>query len=104
MLFFRTIFTFLKNEEYRNLLYTTAVILFIGTVAYHFIEGWSFVNSLYFSMVTLTTIGYGDFSPQTELGRLFTVFYIIIGIGVILQFINTIKNHYDDTRHQRKKK
>ncbi|KAF2518595.1 two pore domain potassium channel family protein [Flavobacterium salilacus subsp. salilacus] len=104
MLFFKTILTFLRNKEYRDLLYTTAIVLFIGTIAYHFIEGWGFIDSLYFSVVTLTTIGFGDFAPQTDAGKLFTVLYIVMGIGVILTFINTLKNHYNESRESKKKK
>lgn len=104
MLFFKTILTFINNKEYRDLLYTTSVVLFIGTIAYHFIEGWGIVDSLYFSVVTLTTIGFGDFAPQTDAGKLFTVFYIIMGIGVILTFINTLQNHYNESRGHKKKK
>lgn len=103
MLFFKTIISFLKNDEYRDLLYTTSIILLIGTVAYHFLEGWSVVDSLYFSVVTLTTIGFGDFAPKTDAGKLFTIVYIIMGIGVILHFINTLKNHYTDSRIKHKK-
>ncbi len=104
MLFFKTILTFINNKEYRDLLYTTSVVLFIGTIAYHFIEGWSFIDSLYFSVVTLTTIGFGDFAPQTDAGKLFTILYIIMGIGVILTFINTLQNHYNESRESKKKK
>ncbi|MBE99186.1 potassium channel family protein [Flavobacterium coralii] len=104
MYFFRTIFTFLKNPEYRELLYTTAVILAIGTVAYHFIEGWGIIDSLYFSVVTLTTIGFGDLSPKTDAGKLFTIAYIIMGIGVILHFINTLQNHYKESQQDKRKK
>ena len=103
MVFFRTILTFLQNKEYRQLLYTTAIILLIGTVAYHYIEGWSLVDALYFSVVTLTTIGFGDITPETDAGKLFTIFYIIIGIGVILSFINTLQNHYNESRAINKK-
>ncbi|MUV02484.1 two pore domain potassium channel family protein [Flavobacterium rakeshii] len=100
MLFFNTITSFLKNREYRDLLYTTTIILIVGTISYHFIEGWSLVNSLYFSVITLTTIGYGDFAPQTDLGKMFTIVYILMGLGIILQFINTVKNHYSETRNK----
>jgi len=103
MLFFKTILSFLRNAEYRDLLYTTSLILLIGTVAYHFIEGWSYIDSLYFSVVTLTTIGFGDFSPQTDLGKLFTIVYIIMGIGIILHFIHTVQNHYSESRELNKK-
>jgi voltage-gated potassium channel len=102
MIFFRTILSFLLDKGYRDLLITTAFVLLVGTVAYHFIEGWSWIDSIYFSVTTLSTVGYGDFTPKTDLGKIFTIFYIIIGIGIILTFINTIYQHYSN--HIRKSK
>ena len=96
MILFDTIVEFLKNREYRDLLITTSVVLSIGTISYHLLEGWSWLDSLYFSVITLTTVGYGDFSPQTDGGKIFTIIYIISGIAIILSFINTIYNHYND--------
>ena len=104
MIFIRTIISFLKDDEYRDLLLTTLAVLGGGSIAYHYLEGWSWIDSVYFSIITLTTIGYGDFSPQTEAGKLFTIFYIIIGIGIILTFVNTVYNHYAEVRVEEKKK
>ncbi|MBT8232405.1 MAG: two pore domain potassium channel family protein [Saprospiraceae bacterium] len=95
---FKTIITFIKDEEYRDLLFTTGIVIAIGTVAFRYLEGWSWIDSVYFSIITLTTVGYGDFSPQTDAGKLFTIGYIIMGVGIILSFINTIYNHYKDVR------
>lgn len=103
MLFIKTISSFLKNKDYRDLLLTTSVVIATGTVAYHFIEGWAWIDSVYFSVITLTTIGYGDFSPETDEGKLFTIFYIIIGIGIILSFINTVYRHYDEMNRKKPK-
>lgn len=100
MVFLRTLFSFLRDPEYRGLLMASAGIVGIGTVAYHYIEGWNWLDSLYFSTITLTTIGYGDFSPQTDLGKIFTIVYIAIGIGMVLSFINTIYNHFSDFREK----
>lgn len=94
MYLIRIIFSFLKDREYRQLLWVSGLILIIGTLSYHYIEGWSWVDAAYFSVITLTTIGYGDFSPQTTFGKIFTIFYILIGVGVVLGFINTIYLHY----------
>ena len=99
MILLKTIISFLKDKEYRSLVLASAAILGIGTVVYHFVEGWNWLDSLYFSMITLTTIGYGDFSPVTNLGKTFTIFYIVIGIGLILTFINTIYNHFREFRN-----
>ncbi|MCH1517137.1 MAG: potassium channel family protein [Flavobacteriaceae bacterium] len=89
-----TILSFVKDKEYRKLLTGTSVIIAVGTVFYHYIEGWSWIDAAYFSVITLTTIGYGDFSPTTDLGKLFTIGYIIVGVGVILGFINAVYHHY----------
>ncbi len=103
MFFFRTIISFLQDDEYRDLLITTIIIISVGTITYHYLEGWTIIDSLYFSVVTLTTIGYGDFSPQTDAGKIFTIIYIIVGIGMILSFINTIQHHYTHMRHKEKR-
>lgn len=103
MFFFKTIISFLQDDEYRDLLITTIIILMVGTLTYHYLEGWSVVDSLYFSVVTLTTIGYGDFTPQTDAGKIFTIIYIVVGIGMILSFINTIQHHYTYMRYREKR-
>ncbi len=94
MYLFNIILSFLTDKGYRQLLGTTAIILAFGTITYHYLEGWSWIDAAYFSVITLTTIGYGDFSPVTDLGKLFTIGYIIMGVGVILGFINAVFYHY----------
>lgn len=81
MIFFESILNFLRDRNYRHLLITTAIILLAGSLVFHYLEGWDYIDALYFS-------------PQTTGGKVFTIFYIIVGIGVILAFINTIYTHY----------
>ncbi|WP_370086493.1 potassium channel family protein [Ekhidna sp.] len=97
MIFFRTIKAFLADKEYRDLLLTVVAILILGTVVYHELEGWSYLDAFYFSFITLTTIGFGDFAPQTDAGKVFTIIYITIGVGIILAFINILYSHYNKT-------
>ena len=104
MIFFETIQAFLSNSRYRSLLWTVFVVLVIGTVTYHYLEEWTWLDSFYFSFITLTTIGYGDFAPTTDAGKIFTIIYIIIGVGVILSFINTLYFHFDSVANRRKRK
>lgn len=85
--FFRTIRDGLKDPEFRGLFYWVAGILGLGTWFYARVEGWSVLNSLYFSVITLTTVGYGDFSPQTPAGKIFTMIYIMVGLGLISGFV-----------------
>jgi voltage-gated potassium channel len=58
-------------------------IIIIGTLGFYFIEGWSFVDSFYACIVTMATVGYGDFVPRTTEGKFFTVFVIIFGAGTM---------------------
>lgn len=61
-----------------------AVFLLVGVIAYSCVfEGWSLVDSLYFSVVTLSTVGYGDLTPESQGGRLFACFYALAGIAII---------------------
>lgn len=64
--------------------------LLVGTVFYHNVEEWSWIDSFYFSVITLTTIGYGDLHPTTEISKLFTIGYIFVGLGLIAAIINDI--------------
>ena len=72
----------------RGILFAVANIAAVGTVFYKLMEGWSWVDSFYFTMVTLTTVGYGDLTPSSDVAKLFTVFLIVSGVGFILAFLN----------------
>ena len=102
MFLLKVFIEFIQDKEYRELLFTTIFVLFFGTIAFHFIEGWRLLDSFYFCFITLTTIGYGDFSPQTDLGKIFTMVYIVIGLGLILSFIRTIYDHFNHVRKNKK--
>lgn len=70
-----------------NLILVTAVFaicLVVGVLFYHNIEGLRPVDAVYFTTMTLTTVGYGDFSPHTDVGKLFTAAYALIGVGIFL--------------------
>ena len=51
------------------------------------VEGWNALDALYFSVITLTTVGYGDFSPHTPAGKIFTMIYVLVGLGLISGFV-----------------
>ena len=56
----------------------------VGTLAFHLLEGWSILDSLYVTVQTVTTVGFGDLTPQTTLGRVFATVFMMIGVGVVL--------------------
>ncbi len=71
------------------LLALLAAILF-GTIGFHFIERWPLADSLYVTVQTLTTVGYGDQTPQSGTGRMFAVAVMLIGAGGVALAISTI--------------
>ena len=58
--------------------------LLLGTVVFHLLEGWSILDSLYVTVQTVTTVGFGDLTPRTAIGRLFATFFMMLGVGVVL--------------------
>ena len=66
-------------------------MLVLGTLVYHWLEGWSYLDSLYFCVISLATVGYGDLTPTTPLAKIFTMIYIINGIGILLALFDRIR-------------
>ena len=63
---------------FRGLLYLTVSLLVLGMIFMHQVEHWSLLESLYWSVITLTTVGYGDLAPETALGQVFSVLIITV--------------------------
>lgn len=63
--------------------------LLLGTVVYHILEDWTWVDSFYFSAVAVTTVGFGDLTPTSDASKLFTVFYIFSGITIVTVWLNS---------------
>ncbi|PWB38553.1 MAG: two pore domain potassium channel family protein [Parcubacteria group bacterium] len=79
---------------------TLFIWLGFGTLSYHYIERWNWVVSFYFSVTTLTTVGYGDLYPTTDFSRLFTAFYILSGVSVVLASLGIIGSRYLENRER----
>lgn len=79
-------------------------LIVVGTFVYSGIEGWSLVDSLYFSVIAVTTVGFGDLSPTTDGSKLFTVLYVLTGIGIISLWLNErLRRHGLSAARRRKK-
>jgi voltage-gated potassium channel len=92
-----------RDPDFRALVVLVFLTLLIGTIFYSLQEGWSLIDAFYFSVTTLTTVGLGDLTPTTPIGKLFTVGYIFSGLGLIAGFINAIaeENLSSGTRRRR---
>jgi voltage-gated potassium channel len=90
-----------RDPELRVATTLLVLTLAIGSVFYTLVEGWSLLDAFYFCIVTLSTIGYGDFAPKTAAGKLFTIAYIIVGIGLLAIFAKRIAERLVDRRLRR---
>lgn len=88
----RTLFLdVLVYPQARPIFAYAAIMIAIGAALYHWLEGWSWLDSFYFVVVTLTTIGYGDLHPTTSLTKLITIFYGLNGVILLLMFFDVIR-------------
>src|SRR6266571_5429048 len=56
----------------------------VGSISFHLIEGWSILDSLYVTVQTVTTVGFGDVTPKSIQGRIFATIFMMVGVGVVL--------------------
>ena len=87
----------LRDPEGKIILGWAVAQIVLGTIVYGWLEGWSPVDALYFSVVTLATVGFGDLHPTTDAAKLFTVLYIVVGLGVFAAFISELTKYRSAT-------
>jgi hypothetical protein len=81
-------------ERFRRRLLVAGIIivstLLLGTLLFHRIEGWSYVDSFYYTGITITTVGYGDFTPQHTAGKIAAVMFAFTGVGIIFYSVSVV--------------
>jgi voltage-gated potassium channel len=73
----------------RYALVALAVAVMFGTLGFHWAEGWSLVDSLYVTVQTVTTVGYGDLPPKTATGRIFASLFMFFGFGAVAYILTS---------------
>jgi voltage-gated potassium channel len=76
-------------KQFRFLLLIPLATVIIGTAGFMWMEKLSFFNAFYFTITTLSTVGYGDITPLTVGGKLLAIFVILIGIGTFLTLLTS---------------
>ena len=79
-----------KDPEFHALLALTTILLLSGALFYSYHEGWSYIDALYFCVMTMSTIGYGDLTPTSNLSKIFTIVYTVITIGVFVAMVSKL--------------
>lgn len=91
---FFAIFRGLRTDHYfRSLVWLLTTLLFTSTVFYTKVEKWAIIDSLYFSVMTISTIGHVELIPSTSGSKIFTMFFALFGIGIFAAVVYKIVQH-----------
>ena len=93
----------IDDYAFKLLALSALALVVTATVVYRWLEDWSWVDSLYFSVVAITTVGFGDLTPSTDASKLFTVAYLVIGISLFTTFLSLRFRHRAEKRARRAK-
>ncbi len=80
----------LNDPVFRALAFLLVVAVAIGAVFFKVVEGWSWLDSAYFSVVSMTTVGDANMAPSSGLSKIFTMGYSVAGIGLMLAFVSRL--------------
>ena len=97
----RGVRNFRRDPAAQAVLGLAAIVIAVGTIFYRLVEDLRWIDSLYFSVITLTTVGYGDISPTTTAGKIFTMVYVIVGVGIFVALVTQVAHHLVEARTQR---
>lgn len=90
----RQIHDFLHTNGFVYMLYAAGTLILISSVLISYAESKPLSDALWWSIVTCTTVGYGDISPTTGIGRVIAVILMIFGIGLISMLTGTITTYF----------
>lgn len=101
-------YKFLRANGFIYVLYLSIIIIFSGATAIYFLEYGitvkSYGDAIWWAFVTATTVGYGDLSPTTSLGRIVATILMITGIGTIGMLTTTISKYFIKLEYRYKNK
>jgi hypothetical protein len=84
-----------RDPETKALPLVAGILVLTGTLFYwRFEDGWTVIDALYFSVVTLTTVGYGDLHPTSSGTQIFTIIYILTGLGILVALLSSVAQQY----------
>jgi voltage-gated potassium channel len=90
----RAIVAVWRDPETRALPLVAGALVLTGTLFYWRFEDWTVIEALYFCVVVLTTVGFGDFTPTSAGTQIFTIIYILTGLGILVALLSSVAQQY----------
>jgi voltage-gated potassium channel len=90
-----------RDPETKALPFVAGALVVTGTLFYWRFEDWTIIEALYFCVVTLTTVGYGDLAPTSAGTQIFTIVYILTGFGVLVALLTSVAEKYIEQKAER---
>lgn len=88
--YIRFLWTSLRDPRLVGIVGAALGMIAIGSLFYWRQEGWEPLDAVYFSVITLATVGYGDLAPTTAAGKLFTIVYVLLSVGLISAIVSVV--------------
>ncbi|WP_352399268.1 ion channel [Anaerotignum sp.] len=98
----RVLRPFFKTNGFIYLIYWSFGFIILGTLGIAITEQKSLFDALWWTIVTITTVGYGDIAPVTSGGKLIAIFLMVFGIGFISTLTSTLTNYFAQKAHAQK--
>ncbi len=93
-----------KQITPKTILALAVILLAVGSVGYHLIEGWSLFDSFYMTVITISTVGYREMGDMSEPGRLWTITLIIVGVSMAAFIVARFTEQLADVIRYRRRK
>jgi len=95
-------------NEFKNIIFVIALLFLFGSIGYSLIEGWDFLDSVYMTIITLSTTGFKEIKPMSDMGKIFTMALIVFGISILFYAISNLnivlfeRNIFKEKKMQKK--
>ena len=79
----------LRASHFSTILWFLLLLVLAGTIGYMVVEGWGFLDALFMTVTTLTTVGYGEVHPLSKVGQIYTIVLILVGVGLLIYILTS---------------